>query len=501
MTTRRSRFVGNSAALVVSTVIATALTLAQTKLLASALPMAVFGLFASLRGLSLLIAMLAANGFPQLLTRFLPKHAAHGERRASSRVVLLALALTALACSLLLVVVIAARGTFLAHVPPDDVDLRLLLWFSVTTLAVALKLVLYGGFNGLRRFGSQTVFETGALALQTAWMALEADRLTLARLFEIVGVTSLVCAVAAVPWFVNRLRNDIVDGSRACATSYRAYWAGAAGLSVVALAFSDADRWVLSTVLALEALSLFHVASRVARLANRFIAIPVLAFQPEITRVATEGRGEVVATSTRAFFKASLVAAVFVASAIGVFAGDLIRLASNDAFLAARPTLWLLAASVPLTAMTAPLTGVMKAMDGVRSALACDLAWACVYISLLLVLAGPLGVAGAGVAQVVASLVQWILAMTLAPVRPSVVDALLALGKALACAALAFAPVLIAQRYGAPRAVAWLGAVAALWIYVRVARRTRVLARDERERLVQALQGSGLARGLAWWMP
>ena len=41
----------------------------------------------------------------------------------------------------------------------------------------------------------------------------------------------------------------------------------------------------------------------------------------------------------------------------------------------------------------------------------------------------------------------------------------------------------------------------ALWIYVRVARRLRVLAADERARLVQTLQGHGLARGLAWWMP
>ena len=64
-------------------------------------------------------------------------------------------------------------------------------------------------------------------------------------------------------------------------------------MSVVALAFSDADRWVLSNVLALEALSLFHVASRIARLANRFIAIPVLAFQPEVTRVDSEGRAAV----------------------------------------------------------------------------------------------------------------------------------------------------------------------------------------------------------------
>jgi O-antigen/teichoic acid export membrane protein len=330
---------------------------------------------------------------------------------------------------------------------------------------------------------------------------IEADRLTLARLFEIVGVTSLVAAVAAIPWFANRLRRDVAAAPAAASTSYRGYWFGAAGLSVVALAFSDADRWVLSTVLGLEALSLFHVASRIARLANRFIAVPVLTFQPEITRVASEGRREVVAASTQAFFKASVVASVFAAVAIAVYADDLIRLASNDAFLGARPTLWLLAASIPLSAMTAPITAVMKALNSVRAALACDLAWACVYIVLLVVLAGQLGVVGAGIAQLAACVVQLALAAKLAPVGPRLNEAVGAFAKALACAAVAFAPVVLAYRLSFPPVVAWvLGAAAAL-IYVRVARRLGVFSAEERARVVQTLEGHGLARGLAGWLP
>lgn len=501
MTERRSRFVGNTAALAISTVLATVLTVLQMRILAASLPMATFGLFASLRGLSLLVSMLAANGFPQLLTRFLPEHAARGARSAAVRASAAAVVLTALGCVVLLALVIVARRSFFSHVPVPELDARLLLWFSVTTVAVAIKLVVYGGFNGLRRFGSQTMFETGALVVQVGWMALEADRLTLTRLFEIVGVTSLFVPLVALPWFAARLRRDVVAGAAGASTSIRSYWWGAVGLSIVALAFSDADRWVLSNVLALEALSLFHVASRIARLANRFIAIPVLAFQPEITRVASEGRGQVVDLSTRAFFKASVAASMFAAAAIAVYASDLIRLASNDAFLGARPTLWLLAASVPLSAMTAPLTAVMKSLDGVRAALVCDLVWACAYLSLLLLLAGPLGVAGAGVATLVACVLQLAVAARLASVKPHFGDALASLAKALVCAAAAFAPVVIAQRLGAPRLLTWSLALVAAWIYVRVARRLRLVAADERARLVQALEGHGLARGLAWWMP
>jgi O-antigen/teichoic acid export membrane protein len=495
--------VGNAAVLVASTAFATILTLAQMKILAAALTLSAFGLFASLRGLSLLIAMLAANGFPQVLTRYLPEYAARGQRAAATRSAASALALALLSCGVLVAGVVMARAVFFGAVPPLELDTNLLVWFTVTTFAVTAKLVLYGGFNGLRRFGSQTFFETGALVLQVGWMALEADSLTISRLFEIVGVTSLLTALVAVPWFANRLHRDVpTPGIDAGApSSYRGYWLGAAGLSVVALAFTDADRWVLSNVLALEALSLFHVASRIARLANRFIAIPVLAFQPEVTRVHSEGRPEVVALSTHAFFKASVMVSVFAAVAITVYAEQLIVLASSNAYVGARTTLWFLAASIPLSAMTAPLTAVMKALDGVRSALFCDLAWACVYLTLLLALSGPLGVVGAGVAQLVACAVQLALAVRLATVRPHLSDALASLFKSLACAIAAFAPVVILNEMGAPLAVGWVLAVVAFWIYVRGARRLSVLTRDERARLVQTITSHGFARGLAWWMP
>ncbi|HEU4928976.1 MAG TPA: lipopolysaccharide biosynthesis protein [Candidatus Krumholzibacteria bacterium] len=503
MSARRSRFVGNTAALAVSTVLATVLTLVQMRILARSLAMDEFGLFASLRGLSLLISMLAANGFPQLLTRFLPEHAARSQRAAAGRLMAATLLATGVSCALLLLLVFALKDRAFAQVPASETSASLFVWFALTTVAVALKLVLYGGFNGLRRFGSQSLFETGALVLQVAWMVLEADRLTVVRLFEIVGVTSALTALAAMPWFASRLGADVPSGSHhaRAATPYRSYWWGAAGLSVVALAFSDADRWVLSTVLALESLSLFHVASRIARLANRFIAVPVLAFQPEVTRVASEGRAEVVALSTRAFFKASVLASVFAAAGIIVYADDLIRLASNETFLGARTTLWLMAASIPLSAMTAPMTGVMKALDGVRRALACDLAWACVYIILLVMLAAAFGVVGAGIAQLSACTVQLILAMRLSPVRPRAAEALAALAKSLASAALAFAPALVLRGAGAPRYAVWAMALVAAFVYVRLSRRARTLATDERARLVQSLSGHGLGRGLAWWMP
>jgi O-antigen/teichoic acid export membrane protein len=503
MTLPRSRFLGNTVSLAVATVVSTILTLAQMKILAASLPLAVFGLFASLRGLSLLVSILAANGFPQALVRFLPEHAARGERRPAVRASVIAVAATTAACLFMLAVVLAMRAKFLAGVPAGAMSPSLLAWFSVTTLAVALKLVLYGGFNGLRRFGSQTVLETLTLAAQALWMWLERGSLDLVRLFEIIGATSALSALIALPWFAMRLASDVKRGEpRGPATvPYRSYWAGALGLSVVALAFTDVDRWVLSHVLALEVLALFHVASRIVRLANRFIAVPVLTLQPEITRIRAEGRRHEVDLVSRAFFKASVMMGAFAAAGIAAFAGPLIELASGSEFLGARTTLLLLAAAIPLTAMTAPLTAVMKALDGVRAAFYCDLAWACVYIVLMLVLASSMGLEGTGWAALGASLVQLLIAMRLAPVRLPAAVAVATLFRACGCGLISFAPVWLLLHFGAPLVAPVVLVAVIPFVFVWLARRAHVLGGEERERIRAILAARGMGPALNWFVP
>jgi O-antigen/teichoic acid export membrane protein len=499
MTRSRSRFLGNTVALAVSTVLATGLTLAQMKILAGGLELSTFGLFASLRGLSLLVAMLAANGFPQLLVRFLPEHASHRAGRRARRLSTASLAASFGLCLLLLSVVAAFSGTFFRHIPADESMTALLFWFCIATVAVAIKLVLYGGFNGLRRFGSQTVFETASLAAQVVWMALVADQLTLTRLFEITGVTSLATALVAVPWYFRSLAREVGPSGDGTGGDYLHYWYSALGLSVVALAFTDVDRWVLSNVLALEALSLFHVASRIARLANRFIAIPVLAFQPEATRVHAEGRDGALDLAMRTFFKASVVLAVLASAGIIAYAAPLIEFVSSREFAGARTTLWLLAATVPLTAMTAPLTAIMKALDGVRAALYCDLAWAGVYLVCLVALAKPLGVEGAGVAQLCACGIQMLLAFRLARLRPRTSVAFATLVRSLLCGTIAFAPAALALAFDAPLAAAIAFAPVAVWIYFRLVRWIGVLSADERGRLRQ-FAPAGRLSALAGWV-
>jgi len=494
-----SRFLPNIAALGVSTVLSTLFTFAQVKILAAFLSLEMFGLFAALRGLSLLVSMVASNGLPQLLVRFLPLYEARGDARSALRLSAVCAAATAGALVLSIAVVHALRSRLFSEVPALQMTPRFEAWFYATTVAVTLKLLLYGGLNGLRRLGAQTWLESASLLVQVAWIFLVRDRLDLETLFFVMGTVSLATVVVGAPWYLMHLRSDTrsaaVPAEAALGVpSAASYWAGAAGLSVVAMAFTDVDRYVLSSVLALELLSLFHIGSRVVRLANRLLSIPVLAFQPEVSRLDAQGRGEDVDVSTRVFLKFNIVTSLFIATGLIVFSSEIIELIANASYLPARALLVILAASIPLTAMTAPLTAVMKALDQVRRALYCDLVWAATYVTALLVLGHRFGLVGAGLAQGVACVLQLTLAGALTRMRlvPLAVPALLR--GALACA-VAYAPAAAAAWLPGPAllrvSVRVLLVAAGLWLFKRALSVLGILGADERERLARLLgQGS-----------
>jgi O-antigen/teichoic acid export membrane protein len=425
-----SRFVSNTVALVFQTAAATLLTLLQVKLLANYLPQTTFGLFASMRGLSLLLATLAAHGLPQLLVRFIPVHDSKRERRETLRL--------AGACSFLslagLVVVgalaqAASRWAF-RFVPEGTLSGELYFWFYVTTLGVMLKLVLYGGLNGLRRLASQVLLETLSLLAVLVWFIAARGDLTLSVLFRILGVVNLATVATGYVVFFRGLGGTVRAGVAdplpvsdrlaergAGGVSYRKDYSGylvwAVGLSLVAIAFSDADRYLLAQVLSLELLAAFHVGSRVGRLANRLLGAANLAFQPEVTRLDAEGRGARVVESTRIFIKFNTALSLWMTAALIVFARDVIVIVSSAAYVTAVPLLVLFALSLPLSTMTAPLTSVMKAVDQVRGALWCDLAWAVCYVGLIFALAPAFGLVGVGYAQIAACAVQLALALRL----------------------------------------------------------------------------------------
>lgn len=500
----QSRFVSNTAALGVSTIITTFLTLAQVKILTAFLPPESFGLFAALRGFSLLVALVAANGFPQLLVRFLPFHESRG--RLTDAIVLSGVCfLVPLFLLTVFVFIIEAHRGFFFDLPQafalngDGSAGALFLWVYITTLGVTLKLVLYGGFNGLRRLPSQVTLELTSLVVQVAWIYLWRDELTLTRLFVVLGVTSLAPCAVGLPWYFFSLSRDVSPREREDAgaggdsAGYREYWWGAAGLSLVAVAFTDVDRYVLSRVLVLEVLSQFHVGSRLLRLTNRFLAVPLLAFQPEVTRLDAERRGEAIETSTRVYFKFSASVAVLAALALWALAPEAIRLVANAQYDGAIPLLRILVLSIPLAAMTAPLTAVMKALDRVKQALYCDLAWAVVYVSLLVLLGGAYGLIGAGLAQVIASLLQLALAVSLSRPRIGARFTLSVAARVAVAGLAAFVPLLVSVSFLGQSAAALAAKVVllalALPLFRAFSRLAGLFTPDERAAL-EAMTGA-----------
>jgi len=503
----QSRFFSNTAALAASTVVSTVMTLAQVKILAAYLLPETFGSFAALRGFSLLVAMLAANGFPQLLVRFLPFYESKSQLTRSIVLSGVCFFVPLFLLTVFVFIVETNRSFFFdflsAGLPMGEGQVsQLFLWFYATTLGVTLKLVLYGGFNGLRRLPVQVVLEVASLAVQVVWIYAWRDQLTLARLFMVLGVTSLATCAVGLPWYFLRLQRDVspgrtVSGGDAAGVGYGGYWLGATGMGLVAVAFTDVDRYVLSQVLALEVLSQFHIGSRILRLTNRFLSVPVLAFQPEVTRLDSEERGESILSTTTVFFKFNTAVATAAAIALAALAPELVRLVSNARYDAAAPLLQILAISIPLTAMTAPLTAVMKALDQVRRALYCDLVWAVSYVALLLQMGGAFGLAGVGAAQVLASLFQMVMALSLARVRPALGEVFKVAAKSLLSGAVAFSPVVLAgvllpssPTQVVVKAVLLLPAIV-LFRYLSV-KVLRIFSAGERDALVSLMNRRGL---------
>jgi O-antigen/teichoic acid export membrane protein len=229
-------------------------------------------------------------------------------------------------------------------------------------------------------------------------------------------------------------------------------------------------------VLSLELLAAFHIGSRLGRLANRLLGVANLAFQPEVTRLDTEGREGRVVQSTWIFLKFQSVFAMLMAAVLVVFAREMIVLVSSPAYTKAVPLLVLFALSLPLTTMTAPITTVMKAVDQVRGALWCDLAWAACYVALILTLGPPLGLIGVGVAQLAACAIQLVFAMRLSRMPIGGIRLWRLAAKLVLIGGIAFAPAVVCEMIVDSTALTMLGVKMVLFAAGVVAFRYLVIA-------------------------
>jgi O-antigen/teichoic acid export membrane protein len=414
----RSKIAENTVFLTVAGAVSVVFTIVQLGILSRFLSEDQFGLFVTLRGFSLLLGTVILLGLPQVCVRFLPTFEARGD---PGRTMLVFFGATAAVTALGAVLFFTAP--YWTRVMPSGLrgtlsSPRLVAWLALASATLALKMLLYGAFTGLREMRMQMLLELASLALLTFWMIVVRTRLTVEILFAALFVLNLAVFLAGVPVFVRQARVHAVGGAAVgegvVVPNLFAYWAGSVCLSVVALAFSDVDRFVMSSVLPMAAISLFHVASRVDALLKRFLALPILAAQPEITRVYEEGRWARIAGRIGLFTKGMVAAALLCISIFAVIGRDVIVVLSGRTYVDSYRILLILLPTVPLAAVTAPITATMRSLHFMKWAVLCDALWMAVYFGTFFLFVSAIGVEGMAVAQVLASIVQMITAILLA---------------------------------------------------------------------------------------
>ena len=480
-------------------------TVVQLAVLSRTLGSDTFGLFVSLRGFSLLLGTIVLVGLPQVLIRFLPSYQSRGRRRAA---VLLFL------CSFSVILVIGAllygglrvwAGWIperIRHLAGESEMLRPLLFASI---AVASKMLLYGAFSGMREMKMQMILEFFYSLAFTLFIVVMRGSLGVAPLFRAMALLNALTFLAGAPILFYLIFERIspspgrVDKGVAL-PALMPYWLGSLVLGFVALAFTDVDRFVMSLALPVSAISVFHVASRINFILKRFLGIPILAAQPEITRVYEEGRAGDLTGKIRLFTKVTFVSALFLIGLLAIIGRDVILLLSGDEFRNAYTILIILLPTVPVAAVSAPLLAAMRSLHYMRWAVLCDCLWMIFYFGSFFFLVELMGVVGMAVAQLVASLAQMFAAVGLAKMEGFYGGVGNRIGRVLV-ALLALVPLgLAASRLGGlPASVSIL--VAAPFAARFLAGRLQVMEPAEREEILGMVPIRSGRSLLAWLLP
>ncbi|GEM_PF-2342729 len=413
-----SKVVENTIFLAVSGAGGLVFTLVQLGLLSRFLEGNTFGLFVTLRGFSLLLATLVLTGTPQVLIRFLPSYQSRGARGRAVVIFAGAFVLMLLLGYLLL----QLKGIWSGWIPRAIRECMFegdtLFWVVAASVTMAMKLLLYGGFNGLREMKMQMILELIYLAVFTGIIASKRGEMDIPFLFMVICILNACVFVAGAPVFITlvmklirgsaeRDRDDIV------LPSLVPYWGGAVLLSFIALAFTDVDRFVMSSMLPVSLISVFHVASRVNGILKRFLGFPVLAAQPEITRVYEEGRLRDLPAKINLLTKVTLVTSLLVAGVTAAVGRELIGLISGPGYAPAYGVLLFLLPAIPLSAVTAPILMAMRSLHYMKWAVLCDFLWMAVYFGCFAPLVSKWGIKGMALAQLMASAVQMCAAIIL----------------------------------------------------------------------------------------
>lgn len=406
----KSRLVENTLALVLCGGFSIVFTLIQLGILSRYLEAEIFGTFIAVRGFMVLLSTVNLIGLPQVLMRYLPSYQERGNRRK-------AILLLMFSTVIILVfggVLYAGSDIWAAWIPSSLTEGfftgDMITLVTVAAVSLALKLLLYGGFKGLRTMGAQMVLELIYLALFTVYIFIVREDLTIELLFRALAAANILICAAGFPIYFLMARRMIgseeIERNDIILPSLPSYWGISVVLSLVALAFQDVDRFLMTSLVSVGLISVFHVAERINKLIKRFLAFPIIALQPEVTRVYEEGRWNELKGQIRLFTKVSVVISLLMAAAAVVAGRQVIMMVSGSEYASAYPVLLILLPAVPVAAYVAPLLVTMKALHFVKYALLCDFLWMVFYFGGFPVLIMLWGLKGMAVAQLLAASAQ-----------------------------------------------------------------------------------------------
>lgn len=187
--------------------------------------------------------------------------------------------------------------------------------------------------------------------------------------------------------------------------------------AVIALVPNQLAVLVVGSLLGAAPAGLFRVVKQIADAAAKPAEFLGQALYPEAARLDAEGER---ARLRQMLMRLAVVAGVMAVAAIAMvfaFGQTLIALVAGPAFVEAAPTMNLLVVAAALIMAAAPLEPILIATGAAGQVVVVKAAAAIVHLSLLLSLAGLLGLEGAGLAALTASVLSFALLWSMAARR------------------------------------------------------------------------------------
>lgn len=365
------------------------LSFVQLKILSVGLRPHDLGAYFTLNALAAILSCACQLGFPSVLTRFAAKYDVHAQKRALVKLTALVAGISILAGVLLMAVFVPLAGPVTRGLYHGEIGAELFLLAMGVLVLTAIRGTIYALFDGLRRMEVGMLLETVFLAVVNALLygyrhAFTLELVFWIRLWVSAGFLALTLALAAAA-----LARLPYGGGRqeAVLPDIRTFWLGAIFGSLVAVALSYGDQFLISLFLSIEVVSVFAVATRVFQFYKVFLAVVPMALGPEITRQWERGRrDEVLSEILGVFTRGQWALSLFVAATSIGMSGLIIRVVSTAEYGRSAVVLSLLCASLPVISLYDSITTTMKSINRIRYSVLSDALWVASYLVALVVL-------------------------------------------------------------------------------------------------------------------